>query len=269
MDPVRIGKLMQFELARHFLTKKAWLALLAFALVWLMIYRYGVYEAVNILAQPEFEQFILAVFGNLGLQSLLYWPDAEMAVYCLIALLTFPPFIIYLCSDQFVSDRERGTLRFIALRATRLEIVLGRFFGHTLSTAFLIAISLCGALILVALRDISILPQALWHALQFELLLLVNLLPFIALMSLLNTVARSSRMALIYVILLYTLGLLILSILQVKLGVPEVLDYLFPGEPLDQIATLRPPLMSAVLWPLVQTGLCLGLGFYKFQRGSL
>lgn len=269
MNALRIVQLMKFELARHFLTKKAWLALLAFALVWLMIYRYGVYEAVNILAEPEFEQFILAVFGNLGLQSLLHWPDAEMAVYVLIASITFPPFIVYLCSDQFVSDRERGTLRFVSLRATRLELVLGRYLGHCLSAALLIAISLCGAIILVALRDMSALPAALGHALQFEFLLLINLMPFIALMSLLNTVARSSRMALIYTILLYTIGMTIVTLLQVKLGLPLFFDYLLPGEPIDQIVTLRPEMVSAIVWPIVQSALFLALGFYKFQRGSL
>ncbi|WP_462158149.1 ABC transporter permease [Pseudoalteromonas sp. GB56] len=269
MDALRIVQLMKFELARHFLTKKAWLALLAFALVWLMIYRYGVYEAVNILEKPEFEQFILSVFGNFGMQSLLHWPDAEMAVYSLIASVAFPPFVIYLCSDQFVSDRERGTLRFLSLRATRLEIVLGRFLGHCLSTAVLIAISLVGVIILVALRDISIVPTALGHAMTYELLLLVNLMPFIALMSLLNTVAKSSRMALIYTILLYTIGMIIVTLLQVKLGLPLFFDYLFPGEPIDQIVTLRPDVASAIVWPIIQSALFLGLGFYKFQRGSL
>ncbi|MFY8272542.1 ABC transporter permease [Pseudoalteromonas sp. SSDWG2] len=269
MNALRIVQLMKFELARHFLTKKAWLALLAFALVWLMIYRYGVYEAVSILANPDFEQFVMVVFGNLGIQSMLRWPDAEMTVYVLIASVTFPPFIIYLCSDQFVSDRERGTLRFISLRATRLEIVLGRFLGHCLSTAALIAISLCGAIILVALRDMTALDDALNHAVQFELLLLVNLMPFIALMSLLNTVARSARMALIYTILLYTIGMLIVTLLQVKLGLPVFFDYLFPGEPMDQIVTLRPDMVSAVIWPLIQSALFLALGFWKFQRGSI
>ncbi len=269
MDPRRIFELVKFELARHFLTKKAWLALLAFALVWLMIYRYGISQAVSVLSDPNFEQFMLAAFGNLGLQSLLHWPDAEMAVYWLIALVTFPLFIIYLTSDQFVSDKERGTLRFIALRATRAEILLGRYFGHCLSAAALLAISIVGTLILIAFRDTNALVPALARALQFELLLLVNLMPFIALMTLLNTIARSSRMALIYVILLYTIGLMVLAILQGQLGLPMWLDYLIPGEPLDNIATVRPSPVTDIAWPLLQSGLLLALSFYKLQRSSL
>ena len=57
--PINVGRLTQiagFELVRMFLTKRGLIALAAFALVWLVILRYPIGQAVGIISSPDFEQ---------------------------------------------------------------------------------------------------------------------------------------------------------------------------------------------------------------------
>lgn len=269
MNITRVLLLAEYELKNQFITRRAMIALGAFALVWLAMYRYVVYEAVVIINQPDFKELMFGLFGQFGLQELVTWPDAEMAVFWLLALIIYPAFTVFMCNDMLVSDKQRGTLRFFALRVTRLELILGRFFGQMTSLALLMFISYVGAILLVLNRDASLLPDAIGHAVVSYLLLLVNLLPFAALMLMLNTVVRSSRMALVYLTLIYTLGLLILTLLQTKLGLPLFFDYVIPGEPLDEIATLQPNFISGVLWPLAHTALLIAASYGLLKRGDV
>lgn len=266
MSPYRVWHIAFFELTRHFLTRKALIALLAFALVWLMIFRYPIYEAVELLANPQAKEFASRAFDSFGITPLLQWQEAELSVYWLISLYCFPAFAVYLAADQFVSDRQRGTLRFIALRATRLEILLGRFSGQVITLSVLIALTLAGSVIMLSLRDPSLAFTGLLRAMQIEGCLMFTLLPFIALMSLFNVVAKSSRMALIYAILLFTLGQLILSWLQTKLPALHWLDYFLPQ---TQVTLLIEHSFFALALPVVQTAVLLFATYQLSKRSAL
>lgn len=270
--PINMGRLTQiagFELVRMFLTKRGLIALAAFCLVWIIILRYPIGQAVNLISAPQFAQIAQDLFGAIGLKKLLDWPEAEFAMYWLIALYSFPLFSIFISSDQTVGDRERGTLRFISLRATRFEILFGRFLGQLGVLACLVSLTLVATLAVLGFRDASLLSGGAGRAVAIFITLIISLCPFVALMSLINTFARSSRLAIVLAVLFFTAGGIIVGLLTWQLPMLAVLDYIFPGVQFEQLAGQNLALSSAIGIPLLQTGVFLALAHAIFKRSSL
>lgn len=269
---VSIGRLTQiagFELVRMFLTKRGLIAIAAFALVWLLILRYPIGQAVSIISAPNFEQMVRDISGSIGLSKLLDWPEAEFAMYWLVALYSFPLFAIFISSDQTVGDRERGTLRFLSLRSTRFEILFGRFLGQLAVLACLVAITLIATLAVLGFREPSLLINGFFRALSIFLILVVVLSPFVALMSLINTFARSSRLAIVLAILYFAGGGIIVGILAWQVPALNALDYLFPGVNSERLAGQNLPLLSALGVPLIQSAVFIAIAYRIFTRSSL
>ncbi|MFT6328576.1 MAG: ABC-type transport system involved in multi-copper enzyme maturation permease subunit [Bermanella sp.] len=258
-----------FELVRLFLTKRGLFAVAAFSICWLIVLRYAIGEAVNLLNSPNIAGFIDQVFGAIGLSKLLTWPQAELAVYWLIAVYSFPSFCLFLCADQTVGDRQRGTLRFLSLRATRAEIILGRFIGQLLILIVLLSITLAATLAMFTYREPSLFFAGLSHSLILLGYLVVAVMPFIALMSLINTFSRSARLAFIVAILFFVGGKVIVGLLAWQLPALEVLNYIFPGYQLADMAAQNAGLMLAVGLPLIQTMILLIFAERIFARSSL
>ncbi|MDN3488816.1 ABC transporter permease subunit [Pseudoalteromonas sp. APC 3694] len=270
--PINVGRLTQiagFELIRMFLTKRGLIALAAFALVWLVILRYPIGQAVGIISSPDFEQIARDISGSIGLNKLLDWPEAEFAMYWLIALYSFPVFSLFICSDQTVGDRERGTLRFLSLRSTRFEILFGRFLGQLAVLTCLVGITLVATLAVLGFREPSLLAGGLGRAVSIFLILIVTFSPFVALMSLINTFASSSRLSIVLAILYFTAGGIIVGLLEWQIPALSVLDYLFPGVQIELLAGQNLPLLSALAIPLVQTAVLLVVAQRIFARSSL
>ena len=271
-SPVNVRRLTQiagFELVRMFLTKRGLIALAAFALVWLVILRYPIGQAVGIISSPDFEQIARDISGSIGLNKLLDWPEAEFAMYWLIALYSFPVFSLFICSDQTVGDRERGTLRFLSLRSTRFEILFGRFLGQLAVLTCLVGITLIATLAVLGFREPSLLAGGLGRAVSIFLILIVTFTPFVALMSLINTFASSSRLSIVLAILYFTAGGIIVGLLEWQIPALSVLDYLFPGVQIELLAGQNLPLLSALAIPLVQTAVLLAVAQRIFARSSL
>ncbi|ADT68067.1 MAG: Cu-processing system permease protein [Pseudoalteromonas tetraodonis] len=270
--PINVGRLTQiagFELVRMFLTKRGLIALAAFALVWLVILRYPIGQAVGIISSPDFEQIARDISGSIGLNKLLDWPEAEFAMYWLIALYSFPVFSLFICSDQTVGDRERGTLRFLSLRSTRFEILFGRFLGQLAVLTCLVGITLVATLAVLGFRDPSLLAGGVGRAVSIFLILIVTFAPFVALMSLINTFASSSRLSIVLAILYFTAGGIIVGLLEWQIPALSVLDYLFPGVQIELLAGQNLPLLGALAIPLVQTAVLLVVAQRVFARSSL
>jgi len=264
---VNIGRLTQiagFELVRMFLTKRGLIAMAAFALVWLLILRYPIGQAVSIISAPNFEQMARDISGSIGLSKLLDWPEAEFAMYWL-----FPLFAIFISSDQTVGDRERGTLRFLSLRSTRFEILFGRFLGQLGVLACLLAITLVATLGVLGYREPSLLMGGLSRAVSIFIIMVVVLSPFVALMSLINTFARSSRLAIVLAILYFAGGGIIVGILAWQVPALNALDYLFPGVNSELLAGQNLPLLSALGVPLIQSAVFIAIAHRIFTRSSL
>jgi hypothetical protein len=265
----RLLNIALFELVRLFLTKRGLFSVAVFSICWLIVLRYAIGEAVNVLNSPDIAGFIDQIFGAIGLSKLLTWPEAELAVYWLIALYSFPSFCLFLCADQTVGDRQRGTLRFLSLRATRVEIMLGRFIGQLLILIVLLSITLAATLAMLTYREPSLFFAGSSHSLTLLGYLVVAVMPYIALMSLINTFSRSARLAFITAILFFVGGKIIVGLLAWQFPALEVLNYIFPGYQLADMAAQDAGLMLAVGLPLVQTMILLFCAERIFARSSL
>jgi|TARA_B100001059_G_scaffold236538_1_gene287621 ABC-type transport system involved in multi-copper enzyme maturation permease subunit len=269
LHPKRLAQIAQFELVRLFLTKRGLLAVAAFAICWLLILRYPIAQSVSLISSPDFADFARQMFGAIGISKLLDWPESELAVYWLIALFSFPGFCLFLCSDQTVGDKQRGTLRFLSLRATRSEIIIGRFLGQLLILTVLLFVTLMATVSMLAYREPSLFVSGLSRSVVLLLHLVITVMPFIALMSFLNTFARSARLSFVLAILFFAAGNIIIGLLSWQWPIFEVLNYLFPGYQIDLMAGQRAGLMLGVGLPLLQTAVLLVVAERIFARSSL
>lgn len=253
MSLFRVWQITQFELTRIFATKRGLLALTAFAMVWFMIFKYLIAEAVPFLSDPIFQDIARQLAGSIGFQELISWPEAEFAIYWVISLYCFPLFSLFVGSDQTVGDRQRGTLRFLSLRSTRNEILLGRYLGQLLIIAILITATVLATLIIMSYRDSSLLSSGLLLGLKLSLQLTLISMPFIALMSFLNIVTSSSRLSIVMAILLFTLGSAVIAYFAHYTPFIDVLFYAFPGEQITDVAGQKNTSIIDWLIPVVQS----------------
>jgi hypothetical protein len=259
----------QFELIRLFKTKNGLIALTAFCAVWFILLYYLISSATEIVFSDTFKVAASTLFGALGLSELLKWPVAEFAIYWLVAVYTFPIFTLFAASDQTCSDRARGTLRFITLRASRSEILLGRFVGQFIILMSLLLLTLIACVVLATVRDVNLLLPAMNKAVVLFLELSIIILPFIALMSFLNSIVSSAKMSIIVCILFYTLGALLIGFIQFQLGSGMFLNYLFPGTQISRVVSLQAVDFSQYLIPLIQTVVLLFFADKLLKRASL
>ncbi|AEP31386.1 ABC transporter permease subunit [Brumicola nitratireducens] len=269
MHPKRLVGIAGFELVRLFLTKRGLLSVGAFLICWLLILRYPIAESGTLLSSTEFAGFFDSVFGAIGLSKLLTWAESELAVYWLIALYSFPSFCLFLSSDQTVGDKQRGTLRFLTLRATRSEILFGRFLGQVLITATLISVTLAATLAVLSFREPTLFVAAFSRSVLLFAYLLISVMPFIALMSFFNTFASTARSAIVFAVLFFTGGGILVGLLTWQLPALELLNLVFPGYQLDQMAGQNADTLLSIGLPLGQTFVLLLLAQRVFARSSI
>lgn len=265
----RLWHISTFELKRLFASKRGLVALCAFSLVWLLILRFLISESVAVIASPDFAAFASGLLNTIGIEAVLNWPVAELSVYWLIALLCFPTLCILMCNDQTVGDRERGTIRFLVLRSSRLELLLGRFLGQMLVLTILIALTLSSTLILVALRDGSLVSQGLHMSDFISLNIILALCPYVALMSLFNTFARSPRLTVVSVIIFFIAGGFIVKMLVWQFPALNFLDYIFPGVQINQMKSLSVSTAVVAAITVGQTVIYLFLAERILARSSI
>jgi Cu-processing system permease protein len=265
----RLWCLIRFELVRVFSTKRGIFALAAFASVWLLILYYGISSAASLLTSSNFKDMAQQAFGALGLSQLLTWKVPELSVYWLVAAYFFPVYALYSASDQTCSDRTRGTLRFICLRASRSEIVLGRFLGQLLIVMSLIVLTLLATVLMAVFRDTELLLPALARAGSLLPDLLFVVLPFIALMSFFNSFMRSSRLVLVMATLFFTFLPLLIALLGSWFHDINVLNYIIPGVKLGDVADQQQSIGIRYLLPFLQTITYLALTDVIMKRSTL
>lgn len=259
-----------FELRRLWLTRRGVMTLAATAVIWFLLLRYAIAPASSLLADQGFQQFYRDIFGSVGLAQLFAWPAPELAIYWVLSLLLLPAFSLFFTANQLCSDIERGTLRFLALRSSRLSIVLGRFAGQMLVQGCLIAMSLSATLSLAALRGDGLSLPQLTAALVIALNLLIVLTPFTALMSCFSALVRSSRLAVSLAIV--SMGLLFALLSWFVFYFPDFLFLLgyLPGAQVMQLLPLQGWVtLQHALLPLGQTLVLLSAANLLLKRKML
>ncbi|WP_371378769.1 ABC transporter permease subunit [Thalassotalea aquiviva] len=265
----RIWLIAQFELVRLFLTRTGVLSVSAFLLVWALLLYYPISSAVEWLSTPAFEDIAERLFGAMGLRELLTWPVAELVIYWMLAVYSFVLFAIVFSCDQTCGDRARGTLRFLSLRSTRSEIVFGRFLGQLVIMALLVIFTLLATMILVLVRAPSLLLIALPLCIDIFIQLLILILPFVALMSLVNSVSLSAKRCLIYTILFFTLWPIFVASLAYFFAPASYLYLLTPGVQIEDVINPANTTFVTYLIPISQTIGFLALATWMHQRSSL
>jgi hypothetical protein len=262
--------LARFELLRLFATRRGWLMMSAFVVIWFFILRFPMLKAAVKLQEPETLVMLTQLFGLAGMHQVLTWPLPEYVVYWLLSLILFPLLVLFCAADQTSSDSSRGTLRFIALRASRSAIFFGRFVGQVAAQSLLIASSLIATLLMGWWRQGHISWAVLESAAIIATNLFVVVLPFIALMAVASALAKSARLAVSLVIV----GAGVLIGLMQWLGhywpkVIVILDYL-PGAQLPQLlATAGWGTLQFAWLPLLQTLVLLAVGWAVMRSKAL
>jgi len=252
-----------------FLTKRGGIALAAFATAWFFILYYGISTANELVSSDIFVNIAYQIFSGASMRELLSWPVAELSVFWVVAVYSFPIFSLVAASDQTCADRSRGTLRFIALRATRAEILFGRFLGQVLILAVLIACTLIATLLMASYRDASLFFVGLIKSLDIFKSILIAVMPFIALMSFFNSFIRSARLAIIASFLFFGLIPIVIAFIEYKLGLNTYLTYLIPGVQLSDVINQKNLLFSGYFIPLAQVCGYLLAGNIIMKRSSL
>ncbi|NRB23359.1 ABC transporter permease subunit [Shewanella sp.] len=263
--------LAKFELKKLLFNPKGLIALIAFALVWMLILLYPIRGASDILLSPDFRQLIAGIFGESSVDKLFQWQVAEMAIFWVAALYLFPLFSIFVSADQFASDKSRGSFRFLILRTGRDSLFFGRFIGHMLIQSLLLMLTVAATILLALSRESSLLLPALSSGLVVFINIFIILLPYTALMALLSLYANSARQATIYAILLWAVSAIVIAIVNSQLpAVGELLSWILPGAQLSMMINTQG--ISSLIYapiPLIQAGVLLFLGRSYMQRSSL
>ena len=259
----------QFELTRLFLTKRGAVLLAAFAIVWFLILKYPVSYSVGILGNESFGENITVFSSQLNLDYLLQWAYSEVAVYWLFAIFIFPFIAVLMTSDQTASDATRGTIRFFLLRTSRNQLLFGRFIGQLIIISILIALTMFAAFAMGVWREpgsaLTAIPQLLLVASNLVLVCL----PFIALMALFNSWIQSSKLSVVFTIILLPIVTGIISWLSGHISMLEHLLMAIPGVQLTDTVQMASFHYSSITIPLVQTAAYLGLAQFVLTRKAL
>ena len=208
--------------------------------------------------------------GNSGVQSLLAWPVPEITVFWVMALYLFPLFSIILTADQTASDRSRGTLRLINLRATRDEIFFGRFIGQMIIQSLLIIATIATVIALAIWRDSNLFTSSLALSALVSTNLFVVLLPYTALMALVSVIAKSARQATVYATILWIVFFIFITWLSPQFPHLTFLDWILPGSQLSSLLQKEGwDTLSLAHIPVIQASILLLAGRWLMQRSDL
>ncbi len=265
-----IWLLAKYELSKRFTNKSGMVALIAFMLIWGILLLYPIKSASEFIMQPSFKELTEALFGPGSLQHLFEWPVPELAVFWLAALYLFPMFSIFIAADQFSSDKQRGSLRFLTLRVSRSSLFLGRFLGHMLIQLALIVFTLLATIIMVTSRDISLFVPSLITCVIVMINLVIVLLPYTAAMAVLSLYANSARQASIFAIILWAIVSIIIAVINAKFPQLTGLSMILPGSQISSMINTQ-GLGSFVFAPvpILQTIVILTLGNLLMKRSAL
>ncbi|PKH29961.1 ABC transporter permease subunit [Shewanella sp. ALD9] len=265
-----IWLLAKYELTKRFTNKSGMISLIAFMLIWAILLLYPIKSASEFIMQPNFKDFTEALFGPGSLRHLFEWTVEEFAVFWLAALYLFPMFSIFIAADQFSSDKQRGSLRFLTLRVSRSSLFFGRFLGQMFIQLMLIILTLLATIALALSRDISLLLPSITTSLIVMVNLVIVLLPYTAAMAVLSLHANSARQASIFAVILWAVVSIFIALINMNFPQLSWLNWILPGSQIGNLINTQ-GLGSFVYAPipLLQTAVILFAGKVLMSRSAL
>jgi len=258
------------EWSRLFLSKRGWLSIFAFLLIWIVFLIYVISPAAEYISSPETGGLIGFFANNFNFSAFKKWESIEIALYWIFSLYLFPFFTMVTAADQIASDKARGTLRFLVLRASRTQVFFGRFLGQCMIQLLLVLLTIASVLALVAWKSPGSLADAIAEAPIAAVNLMIVLLPYVALMALMSVVAKSARQATLYAIIGWIVLWMVLGYVQSKFGPFTFLDWVLPGSQLSSLIRMGGwDTLELAPIALLHTAVLLVLGWFAMQRSDL
>ena len=261
----------QHEVSKLLGTRRGWLSIAAFLLVWGIILAFVIEPAARFLSNEETGGLISLLFGDRVQQLANRWGHLEVSLYWLVALYVLPSFAILFSADQMASDRARGTLRYLLLRCGRFTLFISRFIGQLLIMLLLVVLTYAASVALTAVhspeRAIDMLPAAAPVIVNLWLVLM----PYVALMALLSVLASSSKQAIVYSVIGWIVLWLAIRFVQNRFEYASwvsLLDWVMPGAQIRALLQLShwDTLQLAPI-PIVHTIVLLTIGaFFMWKR---
>lgn len=263
-------KIAADEWARLFLSKRGWLSILTFALIWAVFLFYVILPAARFIASPEASLVVGILAGQIGMSTLSQWQSVQIAFYWGFALYLLPFFTMFTAADQIASDKAIGHLRFLVLRASRSEIFFGRFLGQFGIQLLMIVATLASVLLVVAINSPDNLSASFQESPIVVLNLALVLLPYVALMALVSVLAKSARQATLFAIVGWIILWILIGYIQSRFGPFGLLDWVLPGSQLSSLLRLYgSDTFSLLPIPVIHTVILLALGWLAIQRADL
>lgn len=267
---MRTLAIAQDEILRLLSTRRGLLSLLGFSLIWAAVLSYGVLPAAAFFAGANESGLSEILLPRLGLTAWQQWPTPELAVYWVVSLYLLPFMALLTSADQTASDRSRGTLRFLVLRCSRIEVFLGRFLGQCIIMTLLILTTLATVLLVIAAYSAQFFAESLARAPLVIINLVLLILPYIALMGWVSVMARSARQATLYAMIIWLSVSLLVRYLQSRFGPMDLLDWVLPGSQVGQLLRLSDwQTLDYAAIPLLHTAILLLVGGFMMWRRDL
>lgn len=258
------------EVIRLFSTRRGLLSLIGFCLLWLAVLIYGVIPAARFFSGASESGLADLILPQLGLSGVRFWPTPELTVYWVSSLYLLPFLAIMTAADQTASDRARGTLRYLILRCSRLEIFFGRYVGQLVILLLVVLVTLMSVYIVVAINSAENLPAAVATSPVIVINLMLTLAPYIALMALVSVLASTARQATMYAIVIWIAVSFLVSYLQAVLPGASWLDWVLPGSQIGQLTVLTGwQTLSVAPIPVVHTLVLLFVGAIIMRQRDL
>lgn len=234
----RIQILARAEIQRFVGSRRGLVSLLAFCLLWYAALAWFVMPAGRLASGSAGAGLEVVLDRYLGLGNLLRWPASEFAAWWVAALYLLPFVAVVASADQIASDRARGTLRYIVLRASRLEILGGRFLGQAIIMAGAVLATVLSTAAVVFYQHRSLTPNEAFETVAWLpvvgfacFALWLTLLPWLALMALVSALSKTPGQATRYALVIWLLLSILGAWLSSRFGAHVVFDHLLPGSP--------------------------------------
>jgi len=258
------------EILRLFSTRRGFLSLTGFSLIWLAVLNYGIIPASRFYSGASESGLLDMILREFSLTGVRSWPTPELTIYWIISLYLLPFLAIMTAADQTASDRARGTLRYLVLRCSRLEIFFGRYIGQLFVLLLVVLVSLASVFVVIALNSTVNLVSAIAISPVIIVNLLLVLAPYVALMALVSVLASTARQATMYAVVIWIAVSFLVSYLRALLPEADWLDWVLPGSQIGQLIGLSDwQTLSFAPIPVMHAAVLLLVGAYVMRKRDL
>lgn len=145
----------QLELRRQFLTSTGWLLLLVASILWWLIYSQIILNLTHVVDNSQYYQPLKNIFEKVGFADISEWRNPQLGIYWNLSILLIPTICMLFFSDILASSKKSGSLRFILMRTSTTEFIMGRYIGRLVSLLVIFYSTLLSLIFVLLIDDVS------------------------------------------------------------------------------------------------------------------